>query len=56
MKLYTSVSSGGKYELLGRSKGAGELRGEVLVVYRCVNTGQIYHRTCEDFEERMEEI
>ena len=56
MKVYTSKSKGGQYELLGVSKGAGKLRGERLVVYRCMTSGQVYHRISEDFHERMLEV
>lgn len=42
--------------MLGVSNGAGELRGERLIVYRCMISGQIYHRIREDFHERMLEV
>ena len=56
MKVYTSKSKGGQYELLGVSKGAGKLKGERRVVYRCMDSGHIYHRIHEDFHDRMLEV
>jgi len=57
MKLtYTSKSKGGLYTLLGMSNGAGELRGERLIVYQCNKTGKIYHREVDDFIDRMIEV
>lgn len=52
-QLYTCIDKGGRYELLGSSSGAGGCRLEGRVVYRCLDTGQLYHRTDEDFAGRM---
>lgn len=52
-QLYTCIDKGGRYELLGSSSGAGGCRREGRVVYRCLDTGQLYHRTDEDFAGRM---
>lgn len=42
-----------EYEYLGISKGAGDKRGELVHVYRDLKDGAIYHRTDENFKERM---
>ena len=52
-KRYTSVSKGGEFELVGTSSGAGQRKGDVVIVYRNVETGQILHREPEDFAMRM---
>ena len=52
-QLFTCIDKGGRYELLGSSTGAGSCRREGRVVYRCLDTGQLYHRTDEDFAARM---
>lgn len=52
-QLFTCIDKGGRYELLGSSTGAGSCRREGRVVYRCLDTGQLYHRTDEDFAGRM---
>lgn len=44
---------GGQYELVGMAKGAGDLKGSTMVLYRDVATGQLYMRTPEDFNKRM---
>ena len=51
--LFTVIGKGGRYELLGESSGAGGCRREVRVIYRCLDTGQLYHRTDDDFAARM---
>ncbi len=52
--IYEVEGKGGQYELLGLSKGAGTSRGTIpIVVYRCLETGQLYHRTQGDFSERL---
>lgn len=55
-KRYTSVSKGGEFEVVGTSSGAGQRKGDVVVVYRNVETGQILHREPEDFAMRMKAI
>lgn len=52
-KRYTSVSKGGEFEIVGTSSGAGQRKGDVVIVYRNVETGQILHREPEDFAMRM---
>ena len=51
---YTCIGKGGSYWLIGESKGAGERRDETLVIYNDRATGQVYHRTPEDFAGRMQ--
>lgn len=55
-KRYTSVSKGGEYEVVGTSAGAGQRKGDVVIVYRDTGTGQIHHREPEDFAMRMKVI
>lgn len=55
-KRYTSVSKGGEFEIVGTSSGAGQRKGDVVIVYRNVDTGQIQHREPEDFAMRMKPI
>lgn len=55
-KRYTSVSKGGEYEVVGTSSGAGQRKGDVVIVYRDTGTGQIHHREPEDFAMRMKVI
>lgn len=55
-KLYTSVSKGGEYELVGTSHGAGKLKGFPLMIYRDATTGQMFHREPEEFATRMKAI
>lgn len=45
---------GGRYSVLGLSAGAGVSRPGQRVVYRCVTTGKLYHRTTYDFVAQME--
>lgn len=52
-KRYTSVSKGGEFEIVGTSSGAGQRKGDVVIVYRNVETGQFLHREPEDFAMRM---
>lgn len=52
-ELFTCIDKGGRYELLGESSGAGGCRREGRVIYRCLDTGQLYHRTDDDFAARM---
>lgn len=52
-KRYTSVSKGGEFEIVGTSSGAGQRKGDVVIVYRNVETGQLLHREPEDFAMRM---
>ena len=51
---YTCIGKGGAYRLIGESNGAGERRGETLVIYQDKATGQVYHRTPGDFAARMQ--
>lgn len=55
-KRYTSVSKGGEFEIVGTSSGAGQRKGDVVIVYRNVETGQILHREPEDFAMRMKPL
>lgn len=55
-KRYTSVSKGGEFEIVGTSSGAGQRKGDVVIVYRNVDTGHIQHREPEDFAMRMKPI
>lgn len=52
-ELFTCIGKGGRYELLGHSSGAGGCRREGRVIYRCLDTGQLYHRTDDDFAAQM---
>lgn len=52
--LYTCICKGGIYTIISKSKGAGTIRGQDLVIYKCLTSGQTYHRTQEDFDTRME--
>ena len=52
-ELYTCIGKGGKYELVGKSQGAGELKHQQMLVYRSTETGLLYHRTPDDFHARM---
>lgn len=53
-ELYTCIGKGGLYEYIGLSDGAGMSKGEQRQVYRCTDTGQLYHRETGDFFYRME--
>lgn len=53
-KIYSCIGKGGRYELLGSSIGAGKRAGELLVIYRDTESGQLYHREMVDFAIRME--
>lgn len=55
-KLFTCVSKGGEYELVGTSNGAGPRKGEPLVIYRDTATGKMFHREPENFTMRMKAI
>ncbi len=55
-KHYTSVSKGGKFEVLGTSSGAGQRKGDVVIVYRDLDSGKILHREPEDFAMRMKPV
>lgn len=50
---YTHIEKGGRYKLIGTSRGAGGMRGTELVVYQCASTGRVYHRTNSDFRMMM---
>lgn len=47
------IGNGKPYQNLGMSIGAGWRHDERLFVYRDADTGAIFHREREDFEERM---
>lgn len=55
-KRYTSVSKGGEFEIVGTSSGAGQRKGDVVIVYRDTETGQMLHREPEDFNMRMKPV
>lgn len=54
--IYTCIGKGGLYEFVAKTTGAGTSKGEQFIVYRDIETGSCYHRTVEDFYERMEEV
>jgi hypothetical protein len=55
VQVFTCKGKGGEYELVGYSNGAGPKRGESIVVYRDTTKPDVfYHRSREDFSERME--
>lgn len=54
--LYTCIGKGGAYEHIGVTIGAGTSRGQEVVVYCDTDTGQLFHRTPEDFEARMQRL
>ena len=54
--MYKHKEKGGAYKLIGKSRGAGTMRGVELIVYQCLRTGNIYHRKKSDFESQMEEV
>lgn len=49
----TCDGKGGTYEVIGMAKGAGPRKGEKVVVYRDVATGELYLRDPDDFHERL---
>lgn len=52
--LYTNASSGGVYELLGPSAGAGTLRGAPEeMIYLDTASGRVFRRLPDDFAEWM---
>jgi hypothetical protein len=54
---YTCIGKGGEYEVLGIPTGAGTLKQMgTTIVYRDVNTGQLFLRTALDFNTRMQRI
>lgn len=54
--LYTCVSKGGEFEIVGTSSGAGPRKGEPLIVYRDLKTGKLHHREPENFAMRMQQL
>ena len=50
---YECIGKGGQYRVIETSTGAGKSRGETLVVYRCVDSGKVFHREVSDFIARM---
>lgn len=55
-EFYTCIGKGGRYELLGETIGAGLSRGESVKVYRDSTSGQLFHRSADDFAARMERV
>ena len=53
MAIYECIGKGGRYRILAKTIGAGKSRGEHLIVYQCLEDGECYHRTIDDFEDRM---
>jgi regulator of replication initiation timing len=51
--LWSHITKGGHYALIGESSGAGTKRGEHLLVYRDTRNGALYHRTHFDFRSSM---
>lgn len=54
MATYTCIGKGGRYEVVAVSIGAGKSRGETIVVYEDIESGDCFHRSMDDFRERME--
>lgn len=52
-RFYNCNGKGGLYVLVGVSTGAGQSRGEQRAIYRDADTGELYHRTPDDFNARM---
>lgn len=50
---YTCEGKGGEYALVGVSIGAGGSHGDLVVVYRDVESGRLFHRDALNFCERM---
>lgn len=53
---FTCKGKGGEYELIGESTGAGNSSGLTVLVYRDTETGCLFHRVAEDFNNRMEKL
>jgi hypothetical protein len=53
---YTCVGKGGRYELIATAVGAGPVRGEVIRVYRCKDTGRTFWRPGHNFDSRIVEV
>lgn len=53
---YTCIGKGGEYVRLGEAIGAGTSKPQRVEVYRDTKTHQLFFRTQEDFDARMEEI
>lgn len=53
---FTCIGKGGLYEWLGPATGAGKSRGKAVIVYRDVETGNLYFRSNMDFNERMQKL
>lgn len=54
---YTVRNKGGSYRLIGLATGAGTSRGKPpVVLYECLDTGQMYYREQGDFTERLEPV
>ena len=56
MAIYECIGKDGRYRILAKTIGAGKSRGEYLIVYQCIEDGECYHRTVEDFKDRMRAI
>jgi hypothetical protein len=52
-KIYECIGKGGRYRVLSMTVGAGTCKGQHLIVYQCIDDGECYHRTLDDFKERM---
>lgn len=55
--LYTCIGKGGRYRIVDNALGAGNLRTggwTELVVYKDIETEQLYVRELSDFQARME--
>ena len=58
---YTCIGKGGSYELIGRADCAGTLRHtgrftDEVIVYRDIESGNLYCRAPGDFMVRMEKL
>lgn len=55
--IYTCKGKGGMYELVGIAKGDGVYSNFTnIVVYMDRKTGQLYFRSEDDFNNRMEKL
>ena len=55
--IYTCIGKGGRYKIVDNALGAGNLRTggwTELVVYKDVESEQLYVRELSDFQARME--
>lgn len=60
LPLFTCAGKGGEYAKLGYAKPAGALKtiqgDSGVIVYRCMETGQLYFRDPRDFNQRMQAL